>query len=127
MARILIVDDEKDVVDLLTFLLGKDGYEFIAAPDGKVGLERAIKDSPDLIILDIMMPEMDGVQMNSLLLENAATRGIPVIVLTAKGRMREAFEKAPNVHAYMEKPFDGQELRQHVANALKLKKDNPAS
>lgn len=125
MARILVVDDESDSTDLLKFLFEKDGHEVIEAADGREGLEKARQEAPDLIILDVMMPEMDGVRMNSHLLADAATRGIPVIVLTAKGRMQDAFAAAGNLHAYMEKPFDPKELRARVAAALIKKTDRP--
>ena len=81
-------------------------------------LERAFAEHPDLIILDIMMPEMDGYTVNARLTENESTRKIPVIILTAKGQMRDVFEMASNVAFYMEKPFDPKHLREKIQDVL---------
>ena len=115
MSRILVVDDDKDVIELVRFLLEQDGHQVLEAYDGVEGVEVAQKELPDLIILDIMMPERDGFTANTHLLDNEATRGIPIMVLTAKGQMRDLFESAPNVRCYMEKPFESKELRKNVA------------
>ncbi len=118
MARVLVVDDEKDVVELVKFLLERDGHQVLEAYNGKEALERANAEHPDLIILDIMMPEMDGYTVNAHLTENEATRRIPVIILTAKGQMRDVFEMASNVAFYMEKPFDPKHLREKIREVL---------
>src|SRR5690349_4486863 len=119
MAKILVVDDEKDVVELIQFALTKEGHSVSGAYDGKEGLELARSEQPELIILDVMMPEMDGYTMNTRLVADAKTRSIPVIILTAKGQMRDMFELLPNVRLYLEKPFDPAELRRHVAEIVK--------
>jgi two-component system alkaline phosphatase synthesis response regulator PhoP len=111
MAQILVVDDEKDVVELLRFVLEKDGHQVIEAADGHEGLDVAVKQKPDLIILDIMMPTMDGYTLATKLKADKATRDIPIVILTAKGRMRDMLEAEENVRAYIEKPFDPRELR----------------
>jgi two-component system alkaline phosphatase synthesis response regulator PhoP len=118
MARVLVVDDEKDVVELVKFLLERDGHHVLEAYNGKEALERANNEHPELIILDIMMPEMDGYTVNARLVENEATRRIPVIILTAKGQMRDVFEMASNVAFYMEKPFDPKHLREKIQEVL---------
>src|ERR1035441_1235230 len=97
MARVLVVDDERDVVELVKFLLERDGHQVIEAFNGREALEKAYAELPDLIILDIMMPEMDGYTVNARLTETESTRRIPVIILTAKGQMRDVFEMASNV------------------------------
>ena len=122
MARVLVVDDEKDVVELVKFLLERDGHTVLEAFNGREALERAYAEIPDLIILDIMMPEMDGYTVNARLTENDSTRRIPVIILTAKGQMRDVFEMASNVAFYMEKPFDPKHLREKIAEVLAKKK-----
>ena len=118
MARVLVVDDEKDVVELVKFLLERDGHQVLEAFNGRVALERAFAEHPDLIILDIMMPEMDGYTVNARLTESDSTRRIPVIILTAKGQMRDVFEMASNVAFYMEKPFDPKHLREKIQEVL---------
>lgn len=118
MARVLVVDDERDVVDLVKFLLERKGHETTEAYDGEAGLEQAILGQPDLIIMDIMMPKMDGYTACSCLMQNENTRKIPVIVLTAKGQARESFELSHNVRFFLEKPFDPKDLQSKVDEAL---------
>jgi len=118
MARVLVVDDERDVVELVKFLLERDGHKVIEAFNGREALERAYAELPDLIILDIMMPEMDGYTVNARLTETESTKHIPVIILTAKGQMRDVFEMASNVAFYMEKPFDPKHLREKIQEVL---------
>jgi CheY-like chemotaxis protein len=118
MARILLIDDDRDVIELLRFLLEQDGHKVSEAYDGVEGVELALAELPDLIILDIMMPKRDGYTANQQLLEHTQTKDIPIMILTAKGQMRGLFETAPNVRSYMEKPFEARELRRNVANTL---------
>ncbi len=118
MAKVLVVDDERDVVELIKFLLERDNHQVVEAFNGREALERVAAEIPDLIILDIMMPEMDGYTVNARLTENEATRRIPVIILTAKGQMRDVFEMASNVAFYMEKPFDPKHLREKIQEVL---------
>ena len=121
MARILIIDDEEEVVDLLTYLLTKEGHQVLRAGDGKEGLARVLEEAPDLIILDLMMPEMDGYTMNQHLMADATACRIPVIVLTAKGGQKEKSLLAPNIRSHLEKPFDPQELKSHIEEILHSK------
>ncbi len=121
MAKILVVDDEKDVVELLSFLLKKDGYTVITANNGRVALEMVPKEMPDLILLDVMMPEMDGYTVQTQLLENPQTKNIPIIILTAKGQLRDVFAMSANVAAYIEKPFDPKTLRGKIQESLAKK------
>src|SRR3954469_16336935 len=100
MATILIVDDDKDVIELVRFIADREGYKILDAGDGREGVESAVNSQPDLVIMDIMMPEVDGLTATLELSRNDSTRRIPVIVLTAKGNMRGAFEVSPNVAAY---------------------------
>jgi CheY-like chemotaxis protein len=121
VAKILVCDDEKDVVELVSFLLEKDGYNVVTAKNGREALEVVAKDIPDLILLDVMMPEMDGYTVQTRLQEDPKTREIPVIILTAKGQMRDVFAMSSNVVSYMEKPFDPKALRQKIQESLKSK------
>lgn len=120
VARILVVDDERDVVTLVGFLLGKDDHEVDAAYHGgealaKLGLDPAAETKlPDLVIMDVMMPVADGYTVARRAGEDAKTRGVPILMLTAKGQTRELFEGLANVAAVLEKPFDPQRLREMV-------------
>lgn len=125
VARILVVDDERDVVTLVGFLLKKDGHEVDGVHHGGEALERLgldpAKDAPlpDLIILDVMMPVADGYTVARRAGESPRARGVPILMLTAKGQTRELFESQPNVAAVLEKPFDPQRLREMVKSILK--------
>jgi CheY-like chemotaxis protein len=120
MARIMVVDDERDVVTLIRFMLEKDGHQVTEAYNGEQALEKASQGlPPDLMILDVMMPVMDGYTLSARLSDDIRTRGIPLLILTAKGDMRDLFELAPNVAAYIEKPFDPKTLRELVNGMLK--------
>ncbi|MDE1977078.1 MAG: response regulator [Elusimicrobia bacterium] len=128
MANILIVDDENDVVSLIKFLLEKDGHAVSQASDGVMALEKIGFDQNgarkgefvrfDLIILDVMMPLMDGYTVSAKLSSDPLARSIPIIVLTAKGGLQDIFTPASNVVAYISKPFDPKKLRQTVADIL---------
>lgn len=121
MAKVLVVDDEKDVVELLKFLLEKDGYTVTTAYNGREALESIAKETPDIVLLDVMMPEVDGYTVQTQLSEKEATRSIPIIILTAKGQLRDVFAMSSNVRAYIEKPFDPKTLRTKIQESLKPK------
>ncbi len=126
MPTILIVDDEPDIVVLLKAVLEKEGYAIHSAGNGRIALEvlgletgAAPIAKPDLIVLDIMMPVMDGYQLNMRLQNEPLAKDIPILVLTAKGqKMRDLFEMAPNVAAYVQKPFDPKMLRELIAGII---------
>ncbi|HOW27246.1 MAG TPA: response regulator [Elusimicrobiota bacterium] len=117
-----MTDDEKNVVELIGFLLQKDGYDVVTAFDGKACLDKVQSEKPDLIILDIMMPIMDGYTVFTKLAENDETRKIPIIILTAKGQMKDMFAMSSNIAAYMDKPFDPMEIRSKVREILDSRK-----
>jgi CheY-like chemotaxis protein len=121
MARILVVDDERDVVLLIKFMLEKDGHVVLSAHDGgealaRLGLEPRDETAvaPDMAIMDVMMPVLDGWAVCTRMHEDARTKHVPVVVLTAKGEMKDLFHSTPNVAAHLEKPFDPKELRELV-------------
>ena len=116
--QILIVDDDQELRDLLRDYLVRQGMEVSVLHDAATLEKRLERERPDLIVLDLMMPEMDGYTVNARLMENEATRRIPVIILTAKGQMRDVFEMASNVAFYMEKPFDPKHLREKIQEVL---------
>ena len=118
MPKVMVVDDENDVVELIKFMLEKDGHEVITASNGREALEKVEPTNPDLIILDIMMPEIDGYTVNTRLQEKDETKSIPVIILTAKGQMRDLFTLGSNIVAFMEKPFDPKHLREKIQDVL---------
>jgi len=118
--RILIVDDEDDIREVAGMSLeAVGGFEVVTASSGAEGLERARAEQPDAILLDVMMPGMDGPTTFAALREDASTCGIPVILLTAKVQAsdRQRFD-ALGVAAVMTKPFDPMELPGQVADVL---------
>src|SRR5208283_1300875 len=117
-ARILIIDDTYDIVRTLELLL-QDRYEVITAPDGLVGLTKASRYLPDLIILDIMMPKMTGYQLCDQLKKNPALYSIPIVFLSAKGtRIDQEYGIKKGAAAYVAKPFDPPELLNVIADLL---------
>lgn len=105
--KILIVDDEPDIRFVLQAALTKSGYQTDQASNGLEALEKVETYQPDGIILDIMMPLLDGYSVNSRLKENPATASIPVIIITGKGHLKELLDVREDlkVAAYFEKPF----------------------
>ena len=82
---ILVVDDEQDLLDLIEYNLKKEGYEVLKAEDGEEGIEVARRENPDLVLLDIMMPKMDGLEVVEVMRDDEELKRIPVIFLTARG------------------------------------------
>ena len=116
--RILVVDDEIYIVHILDFSLGMEGYEVITALDGEQALEKARAEKPDLIVLDIMMPKLDGYETCKLLQAEVGTKDIPVILLSAKGRnvdQKIGFEVGAD--DYITKPFSPRKLVERI-NAI---------
>ena len=118
MAKILVVDDDKSIIDLMQFILTREGHTVVIARDGKAGLKLAQDERPELIVLDVMMPEMDGITVTGHLFKDPDLRKIPVLILTAKGNTREILELVPNVTLYMEKPFEPGEFAKNVRKLL---------
>jgi two-component system alkaline phosphatase synthesis response regulator PhoP/two-component system response regulator VicR len=109
--KILAVDDEKHIVRLVQVNLERQGYEVVTANDGKEALQKVEEEHPDLVVLDVMMPYMDGFEVLQNLRRNAATRDIPVIMLTAKAQDADVFKGwQSGVDCYLTKPFNPMEL-----------------
>jgi CheY-like chemotaxis protein len=118
VSTILIVEDDPNVIELVELCLRGEGYFFRRAADGQKGLNAARREKPDLVIMDLMMPGMDGYTAASMLASDDQTRDVPVIILTAKREMRDAFSMSPNIVDFIEKPFDPSVLRARVQKAL---------
>jgi two-component system alkaline phosphatase synthesis response regulator PhoP len=113
--KILSVDDERHIVRLIQVNLERAGYDVITAFDGVEALRKAEAERPDLIILDVMMPKMDGFEVLRHLQANPETRDIPVIMLTAKAQDVDVFRGwASGASAYLTKPFNPLETLTHV-------------
>lgn len=117
--KILIADDEKDVRNLVRFTFERRGFEVVEAADGIQALTVAHRESPDLIILDAMMPGMSGYEASRELKKAEATKGIPIVFLSAKGQTYEVAEGLEaGAVAYIVKPFAPKELVAQVQEIL---------
>lgn len=118
--RILVVDDEQVVVKMVEMRLKANGYEVLSAYDGQQALETAQKEKPDLIILDVMMPKMDGYKVCGLLKKDARFAKIPIIMFSAKVQQKDQDLGAEvGADGYITKPFDPQVLLAKVKEFLK--------
>ena len=119
MPKVLVIDDDPVIVELLRVNFEIEGFEVISAGDGREGFERARSDRPDLVLSDIMMPRYDGLQLLTQLKADPATRGLPVILLSAKAQNAEVQQGLDlGADDYVTKPFDPLELIDRVNAAL---------
>src|SRR3954469_26030584 len=117
---ILIIDDEKDLIELVRYNLDKEGYDVISAGDGQTGLEIAQRHKLDLIVLDLMMPGMDGLEVCRRLRADARTGRIPLIMLTAKATEADRIVGLElGSDDYITKPFSPRELIARVKAILR--------
>lgn len=120
LKRLVYVEDEREMIDLVRLILGRRGFEVIGANGGRDGLETIRRELPDLVLLDLMMPDMDGWDVYQQMKADEATRNIPVIVVTAKA---QSIDKVLGLHIakvddYISKPFSPQELTESVEKVL---------
>ena len=111
MKKILIVDDKLEVVELVNATLEGEDYQVIDASDGREALEKIKREKPDLVLLDVIMPKMDGLEVLSEAKKDPKTKDIPIIILTAKGQKVDK-EKGKRLGAqdYIVKPFSPSHL-----------------
>lgn len=118
--RILVAEDEADIVRLISFHLQKEGYRVLSAGSGPAALELALEELPDLVILDVMLPEMDGLEICRRLRSDEKTAAIPILILSAR---REEFDRVLGLELgaddYMVKPFSVRELVARVRAMLR--------
>ncbi|MEN9572941.1 MAG: hypothetical protein RL514_796 [Verrucomicrobiota bacterium] len=120
MAKILVVDDEPDAVELIEFNLKSAGFEVVTAADGAEALKKARASLPDLIVLDLMLPEVDGLEVCKLLRRDTATAGIPILMLTAKAaEIDRVLGLELGADDYVTKPFSPRELMLRIKGLLR--------
>ena len=128
MQRILIVEDEQDISDLIGFNLQRAGYEVIKAHDGITGTETALRERPDLIVLDLMLPGRDGYGVFRELKRDPRAASIPVIMLTARAQTEDRIQGLEaGADDYLTKPFSPKELLLRVQAILKRAEAPPGS
>jgi two-component system response regulator VicR len=119
---VVCVEDEPEMIDLVKLILGRKGFDLVGAVGGREGIEAVRKLKPDLVLLDLMMPDMDGWEVYQQMKADDALKDIPVIVVTAKA---QSIDKVLGLHIakvddYVTKPFGPQELLQSVNKVLGL-------
>ncbi|MDD5492735.1 MAG: response regulator [bacterium] len=118
--RILVVEDEPDIAEVIKQRLAGAGFEVMIAEDGYMGLETARREKPDLIILDLMLPKIEGYKVCRMLKFDKEYSYIPIIILTARSQpVEEETGYATGANLYLTKPFDGNELTAKVKELLK--------
>lgn len=120
LKRLVYIEDEPEMIDLVRLILGRRGFDVIGANGGREGLDMVRQQLPDLVLLDLMMPDMDGWDVYQQMKAEENTREIPVIVVTAKA---QSIDKVLGLHIakvddYISKPFSPQELVESVEKVL---------
>jgi phosphate regulon transcriptional regulator PhoB len=119
-SKILIVDDEPDIVDLVSYNLKKDGFKVTSASDGEAALHKIKKDSFDLLVLDLMLPGIQGVELCRIIRNDPKTANTPIIMLTAKGEeVDRIIGLESGADDYMTKPFSSRELIARIKAVLR--------
>ena len=122
--KILIVEDERDIVRMLEYNLKKEGFRVVSASDGREALRRAEREHPDIIILDLMLPEIDGLEVCKTLKQSSGTADIPIIMLTAKAQETDKIVGLElGADDYITKPFSIRELTARVKAVLRRARD----
>ena len=117
---VLCIEDEQEMIDLIRLILSRRGFEVLGANGGRQGLEMVRKELPDLVLLDLMMPDMDGWEVYQQMKADNATKDIPVVIVTAKA---QSIDKVLGLHIakvddYVAKPFSPQELLTSIETVL---------
>lgn len=117
--RILLVDDEPSIIKMVGKRLEVEGFDVVIAMDGQEGLDKARSDKPDLIILDVMLPKLNGYEICSTLKQDAQYRSIPIMLFTAKAQAKdEKLGMECGADAYLHKPFQAQQLLEQIRSLI---------
>ena len=127
--KVVCIEDEQEMIELVKLILSQHGFEVIGAVGGQEGLDKVAEIRPDLVLLDLMMPGIDGWHVYQKLRANPDLRDIPVIMVTAKA---QSIDKVLGLHIarvndYITKPFGPQELVQSVKRVLSAASENPTA
>ena len=117
--KVLIIEDHRETAEMMSSILGVEGFETIWAENGQIGVDKTFAEKPDLILLDIMMPVMSGFEVYQKLKSNAETKHIPIIIVSVKVTDKSIKERQDmGVEDYLPKPFDPIELIKTVKKHL---------
>lgn len=126
--KILLIEDEKNIAELVKYNLEREGYRVLWAAKGNTGLEMALTEAPALLLLDLMLPELDGIEICKILKQNPKTAGIPIIMLTAKSQEADkVLGLELGADDYVTKPFSPRELLARIKAILRRAGEKPAT
>lgn len=118
--RVLIVEDEPHIVESLSFVLSREGFSVASVLDGEAAVESLRRDPPDLVILDVMIPRLNGFEVLKVAKSDPALKAIPVIVLTAKGQLQDRrLAEEIGSDGFMTKPFSNREIVEQVRRLIR--------
>ncbi|MBI2069883.1 MAG: response regulator [Elusimicrobia bacterium] len=118
MAKILVIDDEPEMLDLIRIILEGAGHRVATCDTGRRAWEAIVETRPDLLVLDVMLPGVDGYSLQTKMAQEKATQNIPILILTALEPAKTLFEKAGNVAGFLAKPFRSEDLLSKVKATL---------
>ena len=116
--KVLVIDDEPEMLNLVKFTLEKGGFEVSTCDNGRHAWDEILRVKPDLLVLDVMLPGIDGYSLQLKISQDAATKDMPIIILTALEPSKTLFQKFPQVVGFMTKPFKTEDLLQTAKNAF---------
>lgn len=116
--KVLAIDDEPEMLSLIKYTLEKGGFEVSTCDNGRHAWDEIIKVKPDLLVLDVMLPGIDGYSLQLKISQEPSLKGLPIIVLTALEPSKTLFQKFPQVQAFMTKPFKTEELLHAAQQAV---------
>lgn len=118
MSRILVIDDEPEILELIRIILEGGGHQVQTCCTGRKAWDSIVEAKADLVVLDVMLPGVDGYSLQSQMFQDKRSQNTPVIILTALEPAKTLFDKSPNVIAFLAKPFRAEELMDKVRLAL---------
>jgi DNA-binding response OmpR family regulator len=123
--KVLVIDDEPEMLDLVKYTLEKGGFEVSTCDNGRHAWDEIMRIKPDLLVLDVMLPGIDGYSLQIKISQDASTKDLPIVVLTALEPSKTLFQKFPQVVGFMTKPFKTEDLLQTVTQAVNRSPQTP--
>lgn len=117
--KVLVIDDEPEMLSLVRYTLEHAGFEVHSCDNGRAAWDEIAKVRPDVLVLDVMLPGIDGYSLQQKLAQDPSTKELPIVVLTALEPSKTLFQKFPQVAGFMTKPFNADELLKTVQGAVK--------
>ncbi|MFH1726230.1 MAG: response regulator [Elusimicrobiota bacterium] len=124
--KVLVVDDEPEMLNLIRFTLEQGGYDVVTCDSGRHAWNAILENKPDLLLLDVMLPGIDGYSLQIKISQDDKTKGIPIVVLTSLEPSKMLFKKFEQVRGFMTKPFKTDELLAKVESLIGKSSESPA-